>query len=414
MDRDTKRRRRQLVALVCALAFFFAPVVARAIGQRATQLENHKLAAFPSLQSWNFFNKFDQWSIDHLPLRQYAVHGNEKLSQGVFGQPPTYGGNADTGIPAIGTQPGQKKQDPNPANSYARVVQGKDGWLFLGDDIADACEGKGPISHTLSRLDGLARSIEASGRRFVFVVAPNKSTMEPQNLPDHFYGKQCMTKRTDELWQELRTNPPQGYLDVRGPLEAQQRKDGKPIYWKSDSHWTSRGAAVYAHELAKRLDPRLWQGRSIVSTGPAQRQGDLSALLGAPRTDTSPGWDVSRPGVRTGYAKAPALPQRPTPIHNTTTGVPLFRPKTMLLGDSFTHTSRRVLYPLFADVTPLHNKASLGFPKLFDQTLVNSEVVVLEVVERSLLSGGGPSIATPKYRTHIENVLVHHPVRHSR
>lgn len=413
MDKDTKRRLRRPVALVCALAFFFAPVVARAAGQKAIQLENHKLAAFPSLHSWNFFSKFDQWSIDHLPLRQYAVHGNENLSQALFGQAPSYGGNADTGIAAIGTHQGQKKQDPNPANSYARVLQGKNGWLYLGDDITGACEATAPISLGLSRVNDLAQAIEESGRTFVFVVAPDKTDMEPQNLPDHFYGKKCLQQRTNELWQDLDADPPLGYLDVHKPLQAQQRRDGKPIYWKTDSHWTSRGAAVYAHQLANRLDPKLWKGSSVVSTGPAQREGDLSDLLGSPQTDTSPGWDVSRPGVETGYVEAPALPQRPTAIHNTTTGVPLFKPKTMLLGDSFTDTSRRVLYPLFADVTPLHNKSSLGFPKLFDQTLVNSKVVVLEVVERSLLGGGGPSIAIPKYRTHIENVLAHHPLRHS-
>ncbi|HEX3814811.1 MAG TPA: hypothetical protein VHX59_18410 [Mycobacteriales bacterium] len=412
-SQGAKKRRRLLrpVALVCAVAFFFTPLVARLSGQKAIELENHKLATFPALQSWNFFTGFDQWSIDHLPLRQYAVRGNANLSEALFNQAPAYGGNADTGIAAIGTHAGQKQEDPNPTNSYPRVLQGKDGWMFLGEDASGACETKAPLSLGLARVADLAKAVEASGRRFIFVVAPNKTTIERDKLPDHFYGKDCMIKREDDFWREIRANPPPGFVDLRAPLEKAQREDGKPIYWKTDSHWTSRGAAVFAHQLAAKLDPGLWKDTKVVSTGPAQRQGDLSDLLGTPKTDTSPGWDVQRKGVKTGYTVAPSLPQRPTPIHNTTTDAPLFQPKTMLLGDSFTDTSRRVLYPLFANVTPLHNKASLGFPKTFANTLINSDVVVLEEVERSMLGGGGPSISSPAYRTGIESVLAKHPLR---
>jgi hypothetical protein len=401
------------LGLVCAVVFFFTPLAARAFGQQAVAFENHALAAFPHPTSWKFFSAFDTWSVDHLPLRQYAVRGDANLSQSVFGQPPQYGGgNADTGLPAgVGPKPATTPSDqPDPA--YARVISGKDGWLFLGADASSACKPKRDMSDELALIDKLGRAVEASGRQFVFTVAPDKSTIEPDKLPSSFYGKECMTRQKNLFWDEARANPPTGFLDLRTPLEAQQKADGVPIYRQTDSHWAPRGSAVYAQQLADRLQPGLWDGTQVVSKGTGSGRGDLSIYAGLPTADHFQAWKVERPGIVVGYSGAPHPLAKPRTILNrpTSGSVRLFDQKTLLLGDSFTDAAATDLLPLFRQVTLLHNTSSLGYPDALNKAFVDNNVVVLEVVERSVI-GGGIGLLGPKHLPDIMAALAAHPLR---
>jgi hypothetical protein len=411
--RRTIRRFRRPLVLFCALVFFFAPWAARIGGQKAVAFENHALASFPSLSSWKFFGSFDTWSVDHLPLRQYAVRGNANLSQAVFGQPPKYGGNADSGLPVVGTKNGPPTQPNQDSSTYSTVIQGKDGWLFFGGDASGACKPKRPLAQELDLLDKLGRAVEASGRQFVFTVAPDKTTMYPDKLPSSFYGKDCMNKQKEQFWSQVTAHPTAGYLDLRGPLAAQQKADGVPIYRKTDTHWGPRGAAVFARALADRLQPSLWSGTQVVPDGTISEHGDLGGLSGVPSTDRTPNWKMVRPGVVLGYHTAPhPLPTPDTVVNRSTSGgSPLYGRKTLLLGDSFTDASREDLLPLFKNVTLLHNTSSLGHPKELTQSFVDNKVIVLEVVERSVV-GGGIGLLGPSHLPSILAALAAHPLRH--
>lgn len=406
-----RRRFRRPVVLLFAAAFFFAPLTARLTGQHAVEFENHALARFPSMSSWNFFSKFNTWSIDHLPLRQYAVRGDANLSHSVFGEVPQYGGNADPPQSGIGTKNGQRPQPASGNAQYTDVIVGKDGWLFFGGDAAGACKPRRPISQELALINQLGKAITASGRRFIFTVAPDKTTMYPNELPDSFYGKDCMNSAKKNFWQRISAKPPTGYLDLRTALKAQQDADGVPIYRKSDTHWGPRGGVVFAQQLADRLQPGLWKGTTVTRNGNSSQRGDLSILDGRPTNDVVPSWKVQRPGVRLGYKIAPHPLAKPVTVVNHTSpgGVNLFDQKTLLLGDSFTDASRSDLLPLFKRVTILHNTSSVGYPDKLTQAFVDNDVIVLEVVERSVV-GGGVSLIGPTHLPSLIAALRAHPL----
>lgn len=425
--RRVARRLRRPFALLCAVAFFFTPLVARLVGEHAKPIENHKLASFPSpSKGFTFFDAMNKWSIQHLPLRQYAIRGNAKLSEQVFGQPPAYGGNGDTGAGSIGTSGGVPGKSGSSNQSgvqgsgsgglikgtqYPTVIQGKNGWLYYGGDVSNACIPEGSVQQNMAAVNQLAQAVRASGRRFVFAVAPNKSTVYPKYLPATFLGKDCLDKRSTAFWNALKTAPPGGYLPLRGPLEAQQKADGVSVYRQTDTHWGPRGAAVYAHQLADALQPGLWKGTRVVSTGKATRTGDLSVLSGNPHVDTFPGWKVVRPGVTTPNLTASGeIPAVPRQITNTTTGVPLFAPKTLLLGDSYTAAALTDVVPLFAHLTLTHNTSSVGHMSSLLKAFTDNQVIVFEIVERTQ-EGGHTTTFQPKYLDQIVAALKAHPLR---
>jgi alginate O-acetyltransferase complex protein AlgJ len=398
---------RRPLALAIAAVFFFGPLGAFALGARPQAFENHALADMPSLSDgWSFFPDFTTWAVDHLPLRQNAVEAYAAGSQRVFGEPPSYGGNNAGSV--AGVPSGGAATDTGEGVEYPAVIQGKDDWLYLGDDVSGMCQPHLSVEDTLARVNRLAAAVEASGRRFVFTIAPDKTTIFPDNLPDAYAGADCAAQRRTAFWDALRAAPPTGYMDLRGPLEAEQDRTG-PIYRRTDSHWTPRGASVYTQELAKRLDPVLLEDTDAVETGTIGLSGDLAGMLGLTTQDEFASIEVRRPGVAPRGRDSLELPElsttEPSAATTSTTGAPLFGPHTLLLGDSFTAHSRTPLGTLFADVSLLHNEAD---PQVAADAIADADVVVFEIVERSIGSGWAGLIQDDSL-TAVEQTLARQP-----
>jgi hypothetical protein len=271
--------------------------------------------------------------------------------------------------------------------AFPKVVVGRDGWLFLGEDVERACTPAFSVDATLERLTRLERMIVDSGRRMVLVVPPDKSSIAPEYLPDEYAGDECATARTRAFWARFEADPPvSGYVDLRAPLLWQQAADGVPIYRKLDTHWTPHAATVYVHELANALDPELWEGTRVEQTGSTEVGGDLAQLLGRPATEAVAQWDVVRPGVDGNFARV-GLRAEPVAVANTSSGVALFGPRTALLLDSFSlrQVSGSTLFSLFADASALYTEAAS--PETIAGMIAGAEVVVVEAVERYIVSG---------------------------
>jgi hypothetical protein len=416
------RRRRRVrlprrpVAFLLALVFFFGPLGAFLLGARPQAIENRPLAQFPSpSDGWSFFPEFTTWATDHLPLRGEAVRGNAAFSERVFGEPPSYrteagtGGGPTAGVPSgDGTATDTTQQQ---GAQYPQVLAGKNGWLYYGQDAANLCQPTRTVPEVLTRLNRLAAAVQASGRRFVLTVAPDKSTIHPQDLPDTYLGKGCSEQRRSEFWQALARTPPSGYLDLRGPLESEIRRSGDPVYRPTDTHWGPRGAAVYVQALAGRLDPALAASTSVVETGRSTEPGDLGVMIGQPSDDPVQGVELSRPGVTPvgrDSLRLPEMPFGPETFTDTTSGAPLFGPKTLLLGDSFSSASADMLGGLFSSVTLLHNEVAGQYPQAVADLMVDNDVVVYEIVERTIASGRGALIEDASLDA-IEKTLAAHP-----
>ena len=358
------------LTLLAAGLFFFGPALAFAAGDRAVDFENRRLPDFPALtRGWAAVPEAEAWAVAHLPLRRHAVRGNAALSERLFGQMPAYN---------TGAEP-----------TYPRAIEGRDGWLYFGDDVIEACRPGWSVAETLDRVRRLAGIVQRSGRLFVFTIAPDKTTAYPDRLPERFLGQTCLNRRKQEFWTALRATSMPGYMDLRGPIERSQRESGVPVYWRTDSHWTERTNGLYAAELARTLDPELSRDTRLVEIASTRRIGDLGPMLGTPRTETIEQWRVLREGVTQTRRDDKELPVSFT-IANTSAKAPLYRPATLLVGDSFTRNSLAWLTPYFADMTYLRSDApTKSPPDYIAAKFARSETVVFEMVERHLVGGHG-------------------------
>ncbi|MCW2635566.1 MAG: hypothetical protein JWQ99_1933 [Blastococcus sp.] len=405
-------RPKRPLALLIALGFFFGPAGAFLLGVRPVAFENRALADLPSLaEGWQFFPDFTTWSVDHLPLRDKAVSANAALTERLFGEAPSY--RTDTGDgPTAGVPASKDPASDAPAVEYPRVIEGEDGWLYFGGDVSNLCVPVHSVADTMDRLDRLARMVEDSGRRFVLTVAPDKASIFPDRLPETFLGSGCTAERRGQFWDAIRANPPAGYVDLRDPLLAEQERTGEPIYRQTDTHWAPRGAGIYVTELARALDPSLLDTTKIVESGEISREGDLGKMIGRPNVDRFAGVGVERPGVVPTGRESLELPAMSltTPVRSTnrTTGAPLFQPRTLLLGDSFSNSSRGLLGPLFADISVLHNEVASSSPQISADAMADADVVIYEIVERTIASGRG-ALIEDRTLDAIEKTLAAHP-----
>lgn len=410
--RRLPRVSRRPVALLLAVAFFFGPGMAYVAGARPEAIENRSLSEFPGVSAgWDFFEETSAWAIDHLPLRGEAVRANASLSERVFDEPPSYGGgtNGPVGVP----QPNPSEQAQGaPGTDYPPVIQGSDGWLYYGGDAEAKCQPAMSVDEVMSRLHRLAAAVTDSGRTFVLAIPPDKTTVWPRNLPDTYMGEQCMTERTEEFWTALYAAPPTGYVDLRRPIEQEQVRTGKGAYRETDTHWGQFGAAYYGRSLALAADPDTF--RRVVLTvqpkGTISKVGDLGRLIGQPHEDTFPkyGIDVVQPG-NTYPPRAVELDGKPSSVYYATRDAPpTVAATTLLMGDSFNGGAVPFVEPLFADLTQMNNEAAGADPGGTAATMVESDVVIYEIVERSVSSGRARLLDETSVRT-IERILADNP-----
>ena len=389
--RPPRRRRATILMAVVAIVFFFGPGVAYLGGARAKEIENRRLTSFPSIsQGWSALPQLGRWAVDHLPGRQQAVDANDAVTRHVFGEYPNYG--------TTGTGPVQ----------YPYVLSGKNGWLYFGDDIANKCNPLLGIGQTMARMQKLANVVTKSGRRFLLVVAPDKSTSYPQALPANYPGKACSTAWSQKFWTTLRATPGLNLVDLLAPLEEAQQRTGQPMSRPHDSHFSPLGASIFAQTLADSLDSRLAQGTTANPGGYVDVQGDLSVLTGHTTTDHVQAYPVERAGVTQQHGSQAALHYTRTQVVNKTTSAPLYQDPTIILGDSFTASSLPDLVPYFRSLDLLHSEASVLYPQAVASWMISRGTVIYEIVERSAATGRAGLLSDASLAA-ITKTLAAHP-----
>jgi hypothetical protein len=416
--------RRQGIALVCALVFFLVPTLSWVFGARPGQIENRPLASFPSLSAgWGFFTGLSQWATDHLVFRGGAVQAADAISNGVFDEQfplgqsssdqaagPLPGSTPATSQPGTmpGPQVGPGDQGAGDSAGYTEVIQGKNGWLYLGKDVTAKCLPSHPLAQTIAAINELRQAVVASGRSFVFVIPPDKSTMEPQNLPDSYAGKSCATAAAPTFWRDVTTQA--GDLDLRSDLSSVQRKIGSPVYYPLDTHWTDEGALVMTRDLAEDIQPGVtatWQTELI---GTRSAAADLPPLIGEDKQRTGNVYALapSGQGDRTQGLQGDigTAPQTMTSTPETGT----VNQPTTVLGDSFTEASAGYLGAAFSHLTMVNYSVIDSDVQAVLNSMVNSKVIALESVERVVADGNGEFLEAG-FIQQLATLLAAHPLR---
>lgn len=398
---------RQRWAKVCAVVFLVVPIVAFGLGVRPAAFENRSLTSFPSpLQGWSFFSQLAPWATDHLPFREQAIHAGDWVSRSVFGEPPSYGDNSDQEVAPL---PAEQTKPPVPSE-FPTVLEGKDGWEYLGDELSSHCAPVQPLSATVAQLRKLRDGVQASGRQFVVVVAPDKTTMVPQYLPDDFPGKECLAAATKQFWQAMSR---ESYvLDLRTDLNdwSDTVQDDTPVYGPEDAHWGDQGGVIMARRIADALQPGISATWTIRPDQTWHVAADLPPLIG--RTGTSDGryYSILPDGVHDETQAVSSDFANQTLHFASASGGGTYGIGIGMLSDSFTIRATRYLSSVFGNITIMHHDSvEKDQGVAAGQMLANNNVVVIEVAERTLVSGQFV-LLNPNVANTIIAQLAAHPI----
>jgi hypothetical protein len=204
------------------------------ISQAAPLNEKRKLADKPhfSLRDpFGYAKDFESYFNDNFGFRGQLVYCHNLIQVAVLGTSP-----------------------------LAKVVIGRDGWLFLGretkfrDEIKYFRSVKLFTGAELERWRTILRQrwqwLQQRGIVYIFMVIPNKSTIYPEYLPRSI-RKVNQQSRLDQLLAALRQDADFPVLDFREILSREKSKS--LVFYRTDTHWTELGAYFAYKETMEKL-----------------------------------------------------------------------------------------------------------------------------------------------------------------
>jgi alginate O-acetyltransferase complex protein AlgJ len=161
------------------------------------------------------------------------------------------------------------------------VRVGRDGWIFLADELRFDGFGQEPLHVRASMLGIAAKALSKQGVTLVVALVPDKARVYGDRLAAGAYPEYQRSRYSDGL-RALRD---QGVLvaDLLSPLVA--AKERSDVFYRTDTHWNQAGADVAAQRIAEtvRSTGVRWQPvrfTTVLAGGPQQRAGDLIRLMG--------------------------------------------------------------------------------------------------------------------------------------
>lgn len=310
----------------------------------------------------------------------------------------------------------------------SHVVKGRDGWLFFGDEELQYVTGAArPSDAELTSLADVYAARDRWCRRrgiaYVFLLAPNKSTVYAEDLPAGI--TRATPTIADRLLPLMRARGVR-VVDVRAELhglaQAGAGREIGDVYSRGDTHWNDAGAyAAYRATVGALAGARSGAGGALNGGGGALNGGG-GALNGAgvrdailrtaivTRVETGEGDLLKLAGiaslvpnriVRYDFPKrahavgAPVYANDPgaaafivnaTAVDAASRPAPL--PVGIVFGDSFTDALRPFLAEDFRRLVVLRHVNVTDVQ--FDRHVLDVEkpaVVIQELAERSLVFG---------------------------
>lgn len=412
--------KRQLTALISALVFFATPTLMWVVGMRPSEIENHELASFPSISDgWGLFTGMEGWATDNLVFREEAISAADWVSRTFFGEPAPFdqGGTPTGPLPGTpeekGTTTEPEENGPidvprgSDSGGYRQVVEGAEGWLYFGGDALSKCEPIKPLSQTIGQLTKLRDAVERSGRTFVLVVVPDKTTMVSEYLPERYPYKDCAAPVGPQLWQQ--SIGVAGSLDLRPRLAAAAQRYGRPLYYPQDTHWSTEGALEMIKAVAQDVKPGVAEKWRIQRKDEELVEADLPRLVGRNGDNKVINYRF-KPDGRADRARNPTINLSQQKHYNSKELEGMVYAPTTVLGDSFLVNASGYLPAAFADLTMQYYRAAASRPEETIDAFTDANIVVLQVVERNV-AAGVIDLLDQSFLDRLDQELRRHPVR---
>lgn len=218
-----------MLSIAVAFCFIAVSVCFYFNNETVIKNENRFVTQFPSLpkkistsELRHFFSRLTMFYNDNFPFRTEIIQKNREL------------------FPSMKTE----------TATNANVIAGKNGWLFLGntyDRTIDKLTGKfryyetlnpkRSIKRRLAFYNDIAQNILAANKKLIFMIAPNKSSVYPEFLPDTVIPAPAPFH--EGLVRKMREQGLTVYYPRKELLSA---KSKGLLYFVTDTHWNNLGA----------------------------------------------------------------------------------------------------------------------------------------------------------------------------
>jgi alginate O-acetyltransferase complex protein AlgJ len=186
-----------------------------------------------------------------------------------------------------------------------KVVRGKDGWLFLDNDTnRTMAQHTGELRFSEGDLEDWRRVLETRrswladrGIRYAVLIAPNSHSIYAEQLPE---GVEVVEDRpVNQLLRHLAIS--NASVEIVYPIDELKAARGRPVYAKTDTHWTELGAFIAYRELIEKISawfdvPKLAEDN--LELAEAYFTGDLGFKLDPPEQSLQIWVDVREPKAR--------------------------------------------------------------------------------------------------------------------
>jgi len=225
MDTGRKQCIREWALIVLFIGFLALPLllfVSQSQQNGISEQEKRVVAAAPKFTLPRFFSdayqkEYEQYFNDHFGLRNKLVTANGALH-----------------YYALATSPNDK------------VLIGNDHWLFYSAEqtIERYKSGNVLSAQELASIAQLLqdeqRLLIERGIQFIILVAPDKETIYPEQMPRRI--KPSANPSTLDSFLNAMKDTNVTVIDPRSALQAQARL--QKLYTETDTHWTDRGAQI--------------------------------------------------------------------------------------------------------------------------------------------------------------------------
>ncbi|MCM1338390.1 MAG: hypothetical protein NC191_01825 [Muribaculaceae bacterium] len=136
-------------------------------------------------------------------------------------------------------------------SSSEKIIFGENNWIFLKEDIAHKqLYTQNELKEITTYLIKADKVCKKENKQFYFFIAPDKSSIYGKHYPKKYKNIEAFNNyRTKQLVDYIKTN---SEVSVIYPYQQlQEEKNHTLIYWKHDSHWTPIGAYIGYKELMK-------------------------------------------------------------------------------------------------------------------------------------------------------------------
>ena len=136
------------------------------------------------------------------------------------------------------------------------VHVGSNGWLYSRQSIDDyrkeACNETQDIERLVLELRAIEKMIEATGRRFFFIVAPGKSTIYPEFVGPLPQSSACSHSRYDLFLEAIEAHGLKSFVRLDQSL-SQAKNNHALLYDRTGSIWNGLGAMVASEAIQAQI-----------------------------------------------------------------------------------------------------------------------------------------------------------------